>query len=694
MWTTRKILMRVFTVASLLFMEERRCEGFSAPMLFVSEMHGLVVKIAKNFILAGVKTVALQDGGILELWDLFSNFVLSENDVVFEVDGEKPHTGIISSISNDNLALVLCVDDERVEFLYGDLVVLSRVKGMTDVKDGKTRKIRNARQYSFNLEDTTSFATHEKGGIVTQVKHPKVLYCKPLREAIKDPGEFLLSDFSKCNRPPLLHSAFQALGKFVSGMGRFPVVGSEEDAQKLIYLANHINENARVEDINPKLLRHFAFGPRSVLKPIEAMIGDLVGQEKMLEEADLFVVRSGALGCESLKTSALMGVSCGEQGRLTLTDDDVIEKSNLSRQFHFRDWNMGQRCLYLERPLFESGTLGAKCNTWIVIPNLTENYGASRDPSEKQTHMRTVHSFPHSIDHCLTWTRSEFEGLVDKTPSRSLCLSIKSTSKRFPHPLQLSATNPCHLHFVMAASILRVETFGISVLKWAKHSRTWGKDGPNSILEGYHMDLIAGIANMRARNYSIPEFDKLKGKFIAGRLIPIISNTFVNLALPLLSHLVHLSFPSRTRAWNMVTSTQELGNYVDLTMSFQNSPKNMEEIPVGQFKTLRATRPFKQIDLKVFSCSSNDMLSSFLDGTDKHGMNWSFFTRDIASHDPSLQTSDTLPEETKNVLLSEAEAFGVTSLDLIAVVGIIKRSLSREFYVKSKILMTQPIDYN
>ncbi|KAJ6334719.1 hypothetical protein OIU78_011562 [Salix suchowensis] len=37
-----------------------------------------------------------------------------------------------------------------------------------------------------------------------------------------------------------------------------------------------------------------------------------------------------------------MGVSCGEQARLILTDDDVIEKSNLSRQFLFRDWNMGQ----------------------------------------------------------------------------------------------------------------------------------------------------------------------------------------------------------------------------------------------------------------------------------------------------------------------------------------------------------------
>lgn len=872
-----------------------------ASNVLVSGMQGLGAEIAKNLILAGVKSVTLQDEGIVELWDLSSNFVFTEDDVgknralasvqklqelnnavlvstlttqltkeqlsnfqavvftdislekaiefndychshqppiafikaevrglfgsvfcdfgpeftVFDVDGEEPRTGIIASISNDNRALVSCVDDERLEFQDGDLVVFSEVQGMTELTDGKPRKIINARPYSFTLEeDTTNYGAYQKGGIVTQVKQSKVLHFKPLREALSDPGDFLLSDYSKFDRPPLLHLAFHALDKFLCELGRYPSSGSEEDAQKLISIASEMNDdqgNGRLEDINPKLLRHFAVGARAVLSPMAAMFGGIVGQEvvkacsgkfhplfqffyfdsleslpteplepsdlaprncrydaqisvfgstlqKKLEDAKAFVVGSGALGCEFLKNLALMGVSCGNQGKLTVTDDDVIEKSNLSRQFLFRDWNIGQakstvaaaaatsinpqlhiealqnrvgpetenvfddnfwenldvvinaldnvnarlyvdqRCLYFQKPLLESGTLGAKCNTQVVIPHLTENYGASRDPPEKQAPMCTVHSFPHNIDHCLTWARSEFEGLLEKTPAEvnaflsnpdeyisamrnagdaqardtlervleclegERCKTFEdcvawarlkfedyfanrvkqltytfpedaatstgapfwSAPKRFPHPLQFSSSDPSHLHFIMAASILRAETFGIPIPDWATNPKKLAEvvhkvivsefqpkkdakivtddkatsfssssvddaaviDELISKLEccrktlppdfrmkpiqfekddetNYHMDLIAALANMRARNYSIPEVDKLKAKLIAGRIIPAIAtstalatglvclelykvldgghkredyrNAFANLALPLFS---------------------------------------------------------------------------------------------------------------------------------------------------------------
>ncbi|CAA7026809.1 unnamed protein product [Microthlaspi erraticum] len=872
-----------------------------ASNVLISGMQGLGVEIAKNIILAGVKSVTLHDENVVELWDLSSNFVFSEEDVgknralasvqklqelnnavavsaltekltkeqlsafqavvfvdisfekatqfddychshqppiafikadvrglfgslfcdfgpqftVLDVDGEEPHSGIIASVSNENPAFVSCVDDERLEFEDGDLVVFSEVEGMTELNDGKPRKIKSVKPYSFVLEeDTTSYGAYKKGGIVTQVKQPKVLKFKPLREAIKDPGDFLLSDFSKFDRPPLLHLAFQALDRFSSQAGRFPFAGSEEDAQKLVEIATDINESsgdARLDDVNSKLLRHLAFGSRAVLNPMAAMFGGIVGQEvvkacsgkfhplfqffyfdsleslpkepldaseftpqnsrydaqisvfgstlqKKLEDAKVFVVGAGALGCEFLKNLALMGVSCGVQGKLTVTDDDVIEKSNLSRQFLFRDWNIGQakstvaataaaginsrlnidalqnrvgpetenvfhdsfwenltvvvnaldnvtarlyvdsRCVYFQKPLLESGTLGAKCNTQMVIPHLTENYGASRDPPEKQAPMCTVHSFPHNIDHCLTWARSEFEGLLEKTPAevnaylsspveymnamktagdaqardtlgrvvecleKEKCNAFQdcitwarlrfedyfvnrvkqliytfpedantstgapfwSAPKRFPRPLQFSSTDLSHINFVMAAAILRAETFGIPTPEWAKTPTGLAEAAERVIVPkfeprkdakivtdekattmstasvddaaiideliaklercrlslqpefrmkpiqfekdddtNYHMDMIAGLANMRARNYSVPEVDKLKAKFIAGRIIPAIAtstamatgfvclelykvldgshkvedyrNTFANLALPLFS---------------------------------------------------------------------------------------------------------------------------------------------------------------
>jgi ubiquitin-activating enzyme E1 len=105
---------------------------------------------------------------------------------------------------------------------------------------------------------------------------------KPLKEALSDPGDFLLSDFAKFDRPPLLHLAFQALDKFISELGRFPVPGVEDDAQKLIAIASNMNDSSgddKLDDINPKLLRQFAFGSKAVLNPMAAMFGGIVGQE-------------------------------------------------------------------------------------------------------------------------------------------------------------------------------------------------------------------------------------------------------------------------------------------------------------------------------------------------------------------------------------------------------------------------------
>jgi ubiquitin-activating enzyme E1 len=55
-----------------------------------------------------------------------------------------------------------------------------------------------------------------------------------------------------------------------------------------------------------------------------------------------FMVGCGALGCEFMKNFALNGICCGDNGKLIVTDADRIELSNLSRQFLFREHNVGQ----------------------------------------------------------------------------------------------------------------------------------------------------------------------------------------------------------------------------------------------------------------------------------------------------------------------------------------------------------------
>ena len=181
--------------------------------------------------------------------------------------------------------------------------------------------------------------------------------------------------------------------------------------------------------------------------------------QKKLGSLRYFVVGAGAIGCEVmnqdnfdsylylfcnillfqlLKNFAMIGVGAGEGGQVYVTDMDLIEKSNLNRQFHFRSHDvqkpksssaaaavkvmnpqvnikafenragpeseqffdddffakldgvaiafdnvdariyMDRRCVYYHKPLLESGTLGTKGNVQVVIPDVTESFSSSQ----------------------------------------------------------------------------------------------------------------------------------------------------------------------------------------------------------------------------------------------------------------------------------------------------------------------------
>jgi ubiquitin-activating enzyme E1 len=71
---------------------------------------------------------------------------------------------------------------------------------------------------------------------------------------------------------------------------------------------------------------------------------------------------------------------------------------------------MDRRCVYYRKPLLESGTLGTKGNTQVIIPFLTESYSSSQDPPEKSIPICTLKNFPNAIEHTIQWARDLFEG--------------------------------------------------------------------------------------------------------------------------------------------------------------------------------------------------------------------------------------------------------------------------------------------
>ncbi|URD77936.1 Ubiquitin-activating enzyme e1 C-terminal domain [Musa troglodytarum] len=116
-----------------------------------------------------------------------------------------------------------------------------------------------------------------------------------------------------------------------------------------------------------------------------------------------------------------------------------------------------------------------------------------------------------------------------------------SAPERFPRPLQFSSIDPSHLQFVMAASILRAETFGISVPDWAKNPEKLAeavhKSGAKKLPPGFHMNpiqfekcLIPAIATSMAMATGLVCLELYK-ELAGGHNPEDYRNTFANLSL-------------------------------------------------------------------------------------------------------------------------------------------------------------------
>uniref|UniRef100_A0A336MWA3 E1 ubiquitin-activating enzyme n=1 Tax=Culicoides sonorensis TaxID=179676 RepID=A0A336MWA3_CULSO len=497
---------------------------------------------------------------------------------IIDQTGANPLSTMVASITKDTDGVVTCLDENRHGFEDGDYVTFCEVEGMTELNGCEPRKIKVLGPYTFSIGDTTNFSTYIRGGIVTQVKMPKTVSFKSLAEAENSPS-FIDFDYGKFDHPGQIQLAFTAYHRFVERHGRPPRQWNAEDAQLFLEVCKERAAELNNLDLKETLLTIFSKVCVGDVSPMNAAIGGIAAQEVMKAcsgkftpiqqyfcldaieclpeveptEADCqpigsrydaqiavfgkqfqeklgalkyFVVGAGAIGCELLKNFAMMGVGC-KGGTIFVTDMDLIEKSNLNRQFLFRphdvqkpkskcaadaikrmnpDVNvvyhenrvgtetekiynddffgnldgvanaldnvdariyMDRRCVFYRKPLLESGTLGTMGNIQVVVPNLTESYSSSQDPPEKSIPICTLKNFPNAIEHCLQWARDMFEGVFKQSAENA---SQYITDPTFiDRTLSLPGVQPLEVMESVKAAIIddRPHSFADCV-KWAR----------------------------------------------------------------------------------------------------------------------------------------------------------------------------------------------------------------------------------
>nr|KAF6389340.1 ubiquitin like modifier activating enzyme 6 [Myotis myotis] len=464
------------------------------------------------------------------IWSqLFCDF--GDEFEVLDTTGEEPKEIFISNITQANPGIVTCLENHPHKLETGQFLTFREVNGMTGL-NGSTQQITVLSPFSFSIGDTTGLEPYLHGGIAVQIKTPKTFYFESLEKQIKHP-KCLIADFSKPEAPLEIHTAMLALDQFQENYGRKTNIGCKNDVEELLKLASSIRETLEEKpEVNADVVRWLSWTAQGFLPPLAAAVGGVASQEVLksvtgkfsplcqwlyieaadiveflskpereeflprgdrydalracigdtlcqkLQNLNIFLVGCGAIGCEMLKNFALLGVGTSkEKGMVTITDPDLIEKSNLNRQFLFRphhiqkpksytaadatlkinpqvkiDAHLNKVCPATEaiysdefynkqdiiitaldnvearryvdsrsvanlRPLLDSGTMGTKGHTEVIVPHLTESYSSHRDPPEEEIPFCTLKSFPSAIEHTIQWARDKFESSFSHKPS-------------------------------------------------------------------------------------------------------------------------------------------------------------------------------------------------------------------------------------------------------------------------------------
>ncbi|CAF0884359.1 unnamed protein product [Brachionus calyciflorus] len=442
----------------------------------------------------------------------FTDF--GSNFEVLDADGEDYKDVFILKISKNEREYTVETLDQRSHNLEaGDLIKLTEIEGLNEMNNQivKVTKIINSYKFIFDSEINGEY---QRGGIFRKIKQKMTMNFQSLEQQLQNP-ELLYPDLneSKFFNPKIVHEFIKNYKIDLTYDQFFTKVQSlltETDSEYLKNLSKIFYESINcnfspyssifggivaqecLKSITNKFIpiKQWLFldsaelyeskFPISMKQDRYDELRKCFGGEETLSKlfkTRLFMVGCGAIGCEMIKNYALLGI--GKEGEITITDNDLIEKSNLNRQFLFRskdiqrpksvvageavlkinpdikirsletkvcpqteiEFNdnffqsqnlcvnaldnvearryMDSRCVTNQKALIESGTLGAKGHVQVILPRMTESYTSQKDPNDSEGEIPycTLKSFPSNIEHCIQWSRDKFESIFKIKPS-------------------------------------------------------------------------------------------------------------------------------------------------------------------------------------------------------------------------------------------------------------------------------------
>jgi len=456
----------------------------------------------------------------------FYCFVDYGNHEIINKNNKDVERYYIKNIIKGKKTKIILDDEQNVNFKLNmnDYIILKNIKGISQLLLNPKKRIFSSDSKFFEIdEDSSLYDDYIEGGLVEELKEPEFLQNKPIKIMINEPNkcEENLDNEQNLN----MHLAFIVLHEYFKLRKGIPDLNDLNDLLNIykdICLKFEFSKNLNLDDNYFKDILKFAkceippvcgygggiisqeiFKYTGVYRPInqwfrysfydiidssiknnysfenerykgqEILFGEEV--QKNLEKLNIFIIGAGAVGCELLKYFSLMGISTNPDAMLSLADHDIIEKSNLNRQFLFREKDIiankskaecavnaiekinskmnckyyvelvsdetenlfnkeffkkqnavvlavdnfqarnyiAKKCEDYKIPYFNCGTENLYANIGSYIPGVTK---PAKFPILKRNNIPpcTLKFFPSNILHCVSWSMNHFKKFFDE----------------------------------------------------------------------------------------------------------------------------------------------------------------------------------------------------------------------------------------------------------------------------------------